>query len=63
MNCLTLPIIAANNGLNLDLLRRLVKRTPDLDRIGIRVGATRSYTAAEAEVIVAAMLNRYPRKK
>jgi hypothetical protein len=55
---LTLPDVARREGVALDSLRALVRRTPDLKALGSRVGPTRCYSSEEAERIVQAFFAR-----
>lgn len=50
----TLPTLAAQWGISLDALRTLVRRDPELRRLGSVVGASRGFSPAEAETIRAA---------
>lgn len=58
----TLPQIAAEHGLNLDLLRKLVRARPELDALGQRVGRSRAYSPDEAAIVATAMKERYAKK-
>lgn len=48
---LTLPLLAGRWSASLDGLRRLIRREPELARLGRWVGGVRFFTVAEAELI------------
>ncbi len=54
----TLPTIALERSRPLDVLRSLIRRDPILAALGVKLGATRAYNAAEADQIIAAFDSR-----
>ena len=56
---LTLPMLAQRRRLSLDALRSFIRRRPELRKLGVKLGAARAYTGAEADVIASAFKNRH----
>jgi hypothetical protein len=58
---LTLPRWAVELRLNLDLLREVVRTTPEFQSLGVQHGPTRAYSRANIDLIVAAVRARSAR--
>lgn len=54
----TLPQIANDLGVSLDLLRQVVREDPNLATLAVRVGPARGFDAAAVKKIAAAMQER-----
>jgi hypothetical protein len=57
-NVITLTKLSIELGESLDTVRRVVRNTPGLKNLGIKVGTGRIYTQAEARKITQALQTR-----
>lgn len=51
MNLRTLPVLAVELGIPLEITRKIIRRDERLNALGVKLGNARGYTDEEAEVI------------
>lgn len=58
----SLPDICIERQLPLDVIRNMIRRSPDLKKLGTRIGPTKGYTEEDGDHLCAAYAARTARR-